>query len=134
MAVDGDLAAVLKEADLPPHRVRHGTIYPDKWCSPYLAVEFPGLEGRIAIDLEIWNPEMDEFVENEVVIRSNHRLIRTETMEPGDLRRVTLEQEAIAIDGHAFSVSIRSAKHFVPQPPDTRMLALVVRRFSIRAL
>ena len=122
-------------ATLPPHRMRHGMLYPDKWSAPYVSVEFPDLAGRVRIEIEIWNPEMPDFDDNEVVFRANHRLIRREKgLRAGDLRRVVVDLEADPVDGQPFQFSFRSAAHFSPKLPDTRVLALIVRRFSVKQL
>lgn len=135
MSANDPATAAGKGDPMPLHRMRHGQLYPDKWSSPYVSFEFPELRGRIAVEIEIWNPELPDFADNDVVFRANHRLVRREKgLRPGDLRRVIVELDADASPGAPFNFSFRSAAHFSPKLPDTRVLAMIVRKFAVKTL
>jgi hypothetical protein len=113
---------------LPAHDVTAGAIHHDRWCSPYLCVRFPGLHGRVRIELEYWNPTMIDVPANAVALRVNHRAIDVRLdLQPEDI--VTVRQE-VDVEGELL-LSLRSAGRCPPSTDDLRTIALVIRHLAV---
>lgn len=129
---DHDNGIALEQFDLPPHSVTSGTIYPDGWCVPYLAIHFLGLRGPVRIDVEFWNPPGNDVDPNDVVIRANHRAIGAF----GDLAAEQIEsvQHDMVVSESGLFLSIRSAGRRPQTASDIRPLALIIRRLSVEQM